>query len=184
MTFVLIAAEIDLSVGSVLGLCGAVLGVTITNGTGLVGGGDGGGVNRRTLWCLNGAISIRWQLPSFIVTLGMMEMAAAVRRCAKSQTQYIGPAIEGIAGTTNWACRCLSCWRLLCHHFPDQSCLEPFWPPPFATGAHAQTRLSSAVLTRGVSSLIVFILAGFLTALAAIIDTSRFQSTNPNGNRL
>jgi len=87
MTFVLISGEIDLSVGSVLGLCGAVVGVAITQwhwplGLALLGAVMVGGI----CGALNGAISIRWRLPSFIVTLGMMEMArGGAHAIAKSQ---------------------------------------------------------------------------------------------------
>src|SRR2546427_964166 len=71
MTFVLIIGGIDLSVGSVLGLSGAVLGVAMIDwhwplsaaamlclGIGLVAG------------ALNGLVSVRLGIPSFIVTLG------------------------------------------------------------------------------------------------------------------
>jgi ribose transport system permease protein len=182
MTFVLIAAEIDLSIGSVLGLCGAILGVTLAQwqwplwaavmGAVLVGGICG---------ALNGAISIRWQLPSFIVTLGMMEMArGGAHAVAKSQTQYIGPAIEGIAGTTVLG---LSLPFLLAMLVVISSQVvlsrTVLGRHLFATGANAQAAYFSGINPRRIK-LIVFILAGLLTALAAIIDTSRFQSANPN----
>lgn len=182
MTFVLIAAEIDLSVGSVLGLCGAVLGVAITQwhwpvwaavmGAGLVGGLCG---------ALNGAISIRWQLPSFIVTLGMMEMArGGAHAVAKSQTQYIGPAIEGIAGTTLLGLSLPFLLSLLVVIISQVTLSRTvFGRHLFATGANAQAAFFSGIDPRRIK-MIVFILAGLLTASAAIIDTSRFQSANPN----
>lgn len=182
MTFVLIAAEIDLSVGSVLGLCGAVLGVTITQwqwplwaavmGAVLVGGLCG---------ALNGAISIRWQLPSFIVTLGMMEMArGGAHAVAKSQTQYIGPAIEGIAGTTVMGLSLPFLLAMLVVIISQVTLSRTvFGRHLFATGANAQAAFFSGIDPRRIK-MIVFILGGFLTALAAIIDTSRFQSANPN----
>ena len=182
MTFVLIAAEIDLSVGSVLGLCGAVLGVTITQwqwplwaavmGAVLVGGLCG---------ALNGAISIRWQLPSFIVTLGMMEMArGGAHAVAKSQTQYIGPAIEGIAGTTLLGLSLPFLLAMLVVIISQVTLSRTvFGRHLFATGANAQAAFFSGIDSRRIK-IIVFILAGLLAALAAIIDTSRFQSANPN----
>ncbi len=95
MTFVLAIAGIDLSVGSVLALSSAVLGVL------LVGAGW-------SLWasvpvCLavglgcglfNGIVSVRWAIPSFIVTLGMLEIArGGAYLVTSSQTKYIGSAI-------------------------------------------------------------------------------------------
>src|ERR1700687_952158 len=76
MTLVLIIGGIDLSVGSVLGVGGGVLGgaivdwhwplfagIAICLGLGFVAG------------AINGIISVRLGVPSFIVTLGMLEIA-------------------------------------------------------------------------------------------------------------
>jgi len=74
MTFVLIIAGIDLSVGSVLALSAAVtaaailewkLSVPLAAALGLATG----------LVCgtVTGAVSVAWRLPSFIVSLGMLE---------------------------------------------------------------------------------------------------------------
>lgn len=99
MTFVLILAGIDLSVGSVLALSGAAAANAILQWhwsalpaslLGLVVG----------LACgaLTGWISVAWRLPSFIVSLGMLE---AVRGGAyvltDSRTQYVGDAMAGLA---------------------------------------------------------------------------------------
>lgn len=99
MTFVLIIAGIDLSVGSVLALSAAVSALAILQWqwspmlAGLLALGVG-------LLCgmLNGAISVIWQIPSFIVSLGLLE---AVRGTAylvtDSRTQYVGDAMGGLA---------------------------------------------------------------------------------------
>jgi rhamnose transport system permease protein len=70
MTMVMVMGEIDLSVGSVVGLAAAMLGALVTHGvpfglaviialaTGLVAG------------LINGALCIAFQLPSLVVTLG------------------------------------------------------------------------------------------------------------------
>ncbi|MBI4663337.1 MAG: ABC transporter permease [Verrucomicrobia bacterium] len=102
MTYILIIAEIDLSVGSVLGLCGAVAGICLVK-------------FQWPLWlaaacalavglscgAFNGLVSIHWRLPSFIVTLGMLEMArGGAHFVTNSQTQYIGSAVAAIAETS------------------------------------------------------------------------------------
>jgi ribose transport system permease protein len=99
MTFVLILAGIDLSVGSVLALSAAAAanailqwhwGIAAAAALGLSVG----------LACgaLTGWISVAWRLPSFIVSLGMLE---AVRGGAyvltDSRTQYVGDAMGGLA---------------------------------------------------------------------------------------
>lgn len=99
MTLVLVAGGIDLSVGSILALSGSVLGVAVVHwgwpiGLGALaalGVGLGCGL-------VNGLITARWSIPSFIVTLGMLEIArGAAYRATGSQTCYIGPRIEAIA---------------------------------------------------------------------------------------
>lgn len=182
MTLVLIVAEIDLSVGSVLGLCGAVVGVALTQWhwplwTALLGAAVAGMV----CGAFNGLVSVRWRLPSFIVTLGMMEMArGGAHAVTKSQTQYIGPAIEGIAGT---AILGLSLPFLLAVVVVALAQLTlshtVFGRHMLAVGANEQASRLSGIDPRRIK-FSVFVIAGLLVALAAIIDTSRFQSANPN----
>src|SRR5437588_6550954 len=99
MTLVLIIGGIDLSVGSVLGLCGAVLGAAMMDwhwpfwaaasfclAAGLAAG------------ALNGLISVCLGIPSFIVTLGMLEIARGFAYLTThSQTKYIGASVEAIS---------------------------------------------------------------------------------------
>ncbi len=78
MTLVVIAGGIDLSVGSVLALSGAVLGIAMA--------GWGWPLWPSVALCLavgaacgflNGSVCVAWSIPSFIVTLGMLEVARA-----------------------------------------------------------------------------------------------------------
>lgn len=182
MTLVLIVAEIDLSVGSVLGLCGAIVGVAVTQwqwplalavlAALLVGGVCG---------AFNGLVSLRWQLPSFIVTLGMMEMArGAAHAVTKSQTQYIGPAIEGIAGTAVLGLSLPFLLALLVVIAAQVTLSHAvFGRYMLAVGANREAARLSGIDPRRIK-LGVFVIAGVLVALAAVIDTSRFQSANPN----
>jgi len=82
MTFVIIGAGIDLSVGRLIALTHVML-VVVANATGsftvglaaCLGCGLAAGV-------ANGAISVRWRIPSFIVTLGMMMVARGLAMVA------------------------------------------------------------------------------------------------------
>jgi ribose transport system permease protein len=182
MTYVLMVAEIDLSVGSVLGLCGAVAGVALTQWhwplwAALLGALGAGGL----CGAFNGLVSARWRLPSFIVTLGMMEMArGGAHALTRSQTQYIGPAIEGIAGTTVAG---LSLPFLLAVLVVAAAQIvlsrAVFGRHLVAVGANAEAARLSGIDPRAVKTL-VFLISGLLVGVAAIIDTSRFQSANPN----
>lgn len=99
MTLVLIVAGIDLSVGSILGFSATVIGVAVV-GWGLpvpvacfIGVLAG-------LLCgsVNGVLVSWFNLPSFIVTLGMLEMARGLAYITTdSQTVYIGASIQKIA---------------------------------------------------------------------------------------
>jgi len=182
MTFILVAGEIDLSVGSVLGLCGAVAGVALVKwqwplwaavaGSLLVGAACGG---------FNGAVALRWRLPSFIVTLGMMEIArGGAHALTKSQTQYIGAPIEGLASTVIFGFS-LPFLLALAVVIAAQIILSQgvFGRHLRAVGANESAARFSGINSARVKRS-VFILAGTLVALAAIIDTSRFQSANPN----
>lgn len=98
MTFVLVIAGIDLSVGSVMAFTGAIMGVAMMHWgwplwpaaaaamcVGLAAGG------------LNGAVTVKWGIPSFIVTLGMLEIArGAAYLVTGSRTVYIGSGVEAI----------------------------------------------------------------------------------------
>jgi ribose transport system permease protein len=98
MTLVLVAGGIDLSVGSVMALGSAVLAlarvgwhlplplaIALCLAVGCVAG------------LANGLITVRWRIPSFIVTLGMLEVA---RGCAyvvtESRSVFVGAAIGTI----------------------------------------------------------------------------------------
>lgn len=96
MTYVLLIAGIDLSVGSVMALCSAVMGVVIADmgmplpvaiaaalASGLMAG------------LVNGLISARWAIPSFVVTLGMLEIArGGAYLVTNSETRYLGSSVE------------------------------------------------------------------------------------------
>jgi ribose transport system permease protein len=182
MTFVLIVAEIDLSVGSVLGLCGAVVGAALTQWRWPLWAAVLGSLAAGMLCgAFNGWVSRRWRLPTFIVTLGMMEMArGGAHAVTKSQTQYIGSAIEGIAGT---AILGLSMPFLLALAVvvAAQVTLSygVFGRYMVAVGGNEQAARLSGI-EPGPVKVTVFVISGMLVALAAIVDTSRFQAANPN----
>ena len=95
MTFVILTGGIDLSVGSVLALC-TVVGATIMINEDLS---PAAAITLSLLACmatgavcgsLNGWISTRWKIPSFIVTLGMLNMAAGAARVVSDNSTITG----------------------------------------------------------------------------------------------
>ncbi|BFM09728.1 ABC transporter permease [Halioxenophilus aromaticivorans] len=99
MTFVLLIAGIDLSVGSLLALSGALIGwvlvdwqqsILVAACVGVMAGAVCG--------LINGFISAHWAIPSFIVTLGMLEIGrGAAYLTTGSQTHYLGASVSAIA---------------------------------------------------------------------------------------
>lgn len=182
MTYVLVLGEIDLSVGAVMAFSGAVMGVVMTSAHGSLALGLLAAV-ATGLACglFNGWVTVQWRLPSFIVTLGMLEMArGAAHAVTGSQTQYIGSAVEVIAET-----------HLLGFSLPFMVALgvvviaqvvlnrTVFGRYVVAIGTNQEAVRLGGIDPRPVK-LAVFAIAGTLVALAAVIDTARFQSANPN----
>ncbi|MDR3368641.1 ABC transporter permease [Rhodoferax sp.] len=99
MTFVLIIAGIDLSVGSVLALSGAAAANSILQWHwGALPASLLGLVVGLACGALTGWISVAWRLPSFIVSLGMLEaVRGAAYVATDSRTQYVGDAMAGLA---------------------------------------------------------------------------------------
>jgi ribose transport system permease protein len=182
MTYVLLVAEIDLSVGSVLGLSGAVLGVLFLHshwplplaiaaclGIGLLSG------------LFNGLISTAFSLPSFIVTLGALEIArGATYWVSHSQTQYIGSPVEAISGTSLFGLS-LPFMAAIVLVVLGQLVLSRtvFGRYVVAVGTNAEAVRLSGIDPRPIKRM-VFLACGLLAALAALVDVSRFQSADPN----
>ena len=182
MTFVLIIAGIDLSVGSVLALASAVLGICLVNWgwplplgiaaallVGLLCGG------------LNGLFVIRWRLPSFIVTLGMLETArGAAYLVTNSRTVYIGGPIEVVTDTTILGVS-LPFVIAMIIVVAGQLVLSRtvFGRYLVAIGTNEEAVRLSGIDPRRYK-LAVFVLCGVLTAVAAVIQTARMSSANPN----
>ena len=181
MTFVLIIAGIDLSIGSVMALSGAVLGIAVVNwGQPLVVG---------VVLCLaaglicgaaNGLIIVRWALPSFIVTLGMLEGArGAAYLVTDSRTIYISsidvltdPVAGRLSAPFFLAIAVVVVGQLVLSR-------TVFGRYLIAIGTNEEAVRLSGIDPRPYK-LAVFALSGFLAAVAAVIQTARMSSANPN----
>ena len=183
MTLVLIIGGIDLSVGSVLGLCGAILGVAMVNwewplwSAALLSLGIGG-----LAGTVNGLVSVRFGIPSFIVTLGMLEIARGLAYLAtRSETKYIGSRVEGLAATLPVlgvsaafiiAVLVIAAGQLVLSR-------SVFGRYLVAIGTNEQA-FRLAGLKPGWPKIAVFSLTGLLTGLGAVFYCSRLGSADPN----
>lgn len=182
MTYVLIIAGIDLSVGSLLAFSGAVLGVLMKQhqyslavgvplalGAGLVCG------------AVNGSVSVYWRLPSFIVTLGMLEVArGGTHLLTESRTQYIGSAV-GVVASTSVAGLSLPFIIAIGIALLGQIVLSrtTFGRYMVAIGTNEEAVRLSGIDPRPIK-IAVFALVGLLCGVAAVIDTSRLEAAAPN----
>jgi ribose transport system permease protein len=184
MTLVLITGGIDLSVGSVLALAGVVLGIAMADW--------GWSLLPAIALCLavgaacglaNGLVSAMLSIPSFIVTLGMLEVARGIAYLVtNSQTKYVGPRIEGIAQPirelgVSWAFLMALCVVLVGHVLLTRT----VWGRHMrAVGANEQAARFSGIRTRRIK-LATFVLAGFMAALGSVFQVARLSSADPNG---
>jgi len=183
MTLLMVTGGIDLSVGSVLGLCGAMVGVAMADWhwgllaaltlSIVVGLGLGG---------LNGVVSVKLRLPSFIVTLGMLEIARGLAFLAtSSQTKYIGAAVEGIGTPIPGAIVSPAFLIALLVVAIGQAVLTytVLGRHLVAIGANSEAAALSGIRTDG-PRILTHAVLGALTGLAAVFNCSRLGSADPN----
>ncbi|MFG1706984.1 ABC transporter permease [Nonomuraea sp. M3C6] len=94
--FVLSAREIDLSIGSVVALA-ALVGATTVNSYGVVAGTIAGIGVGLLAGLLNGVLVVRLKVPSFLITLGTMELFAG---CAELVTRLQDVPVSNVAFNT------------------------------------------------------------------------------------
>jgi ribose transport system permease protein len=183
MTLVLISGGIDLSVGSVLALCSAVVGVMMVNA--------GFGVVPAVLLALlaglgcgliSGTITVMAGLPSFIVTLGMLEIArGGAYLISSSQTKYIGREIEVFADSLPLVGVSVSfviavAVVILAHLLVTRTVFGRYI---VAIGTNEEAVRMSGINVRPYR-IAVFGISGVLCGIAAIAQTSRLASADPN----
>lgn len=183
MTLVLIIAGIDLSVGSVVGLCGAVLGVAMTDyhlsfwvatllclGLGALAG------------AINGVISVCLEIPSFIVTLGMLEAARGLAYLTtNSETKYIGGGVVGLSEPIHGLGVSPAFLISVLVIVVGQIVLSRtvFGRYLIAIGTN-EPAVRLAGINPKPAKIAVFVLLGFLSGLAGVFYTSRLGSSDPN----
>ncbi|MEJ2701858.1 MAG: ABC transporter permease [Sedimentisphaerales bacterium] len=182
MTLVLIIAGIDLSVGSVMALAGAVLGLCLIR--------FNLALPVAVVACLlvgvlcgavNGLVVITWKLPSFIVTLGMLEIArGAAYLVTQSRTIYIGEPVEVISEASIFGLSLPFIIAVLIVAAGQLTLSRSvFGRYLIAIGTNEEAVRLSGIDPRPLKCA-VFVLCGFLTSVAAVIHTARLSSADPN----
>lgn len=182
MTFVLIIGGIDLSVGSVMALSAAAMGIAMLQwhwdllpavglamATGLVVG------------AVNGAVTVAWRLPSFIVTLGMLEVVRGLSYIATdSRTQYIGskidwlgkPVLAGLSPAFFIAIAIVVLAQLVLTRTVFGRCM-------IGIGTNEEAMRLAGVDPRPIK-IAVFAIAGLLAGLGGVFLASRLEAADPN----
>ncbi|HTL56505.1 MAG TPA: ABC transporter permease [Candidatus Limnocylindrales bacterium] len=183
MTLVLIIGGIDLSVGSVLGLGGAVVGVAIVDWHWPVWGAALLGISLGSMaGCLNGLISFGLGIPSFIVTLGMLEIARGLAYLTThSQTKYIGAPVEFLSKSiSGWGCSPAFLIAVMVVGLGQVLLSQTvFGRKLVAIGTNEEAVRLAGINPRW-PKVAVFALLGALTGLGAVFYTSRLGSSDPN----
>jgi ribose transport system permease protein len=182
MTFVLIIAGIDLSVGSVLALGASVVSVaSLKWQLGPMTAAVLGLAAAALTGTVTGAVTVGWRIPSFIVSLGVLEAARGFAyQMTNSRTAYIGDAFDFLSN-------------------PIAVGISPAFLIAVAVMIVAQLVLTRTVFGRylvgigtneeavrlaGVNpkpyKVIVFALMGALSGLAALFQISRLEAADPN----
>ena len=183
MTYVLIIAGIDLSVGSVMAFCAAVMGVLIGDYHLSVGVAILAAL-MLGLGCgsVNGFLSARWRIPSFVVTLGMLEIArGGAYLVTGSETKYLGDSVGFIGSPITGLGVSISLLVAITVVFIAQWVLSRtlFGRYMIAIGTNEE-----AVRLSGVNPLywkvLVFALAGMLAGLGGVFQLGYLQSADPN----
>jgi ribose transport system permease protein len=183
MTLVLIAGGIDLSVGSVMAFSASVLALALVTwqwplmiavalclGTGLAAG------------FVNGVIAVRWSIPSFIVTLGMLEVArGGAYLVTQSRSVFVGAAIGtvgsplpgvGLSPAFILAVLVVAAGQVLLS-------MTVLGRHIFAVGGNAEAARFSGVDPRRVL-VAVFALSGMLAGLGGVFHVAYLESADPN----
>jgi ribose/xylose/arabinose/galactoside ABC-type transport system permease subunit len=181
MTFVIISAGIDLSVGSIVALAGVVLALALQAGWSpalAIGAGLGTGV---LCGLVNGLLITLGRLPPFIATLGMMSVA---RGAALLSTD--GRPVSGFTAGFRWIANgrvagipapvLLMAAVYAAAHFVLRR--TRFGRYVFAIGGNEEAALLSGVPVRRYK-IGIYAAGGGLAALAALVLTARLNSAQP-----
>jgi len=184
MTFVIIGAEIDLSIASTLALAG-MLGALAMNHFGnewpvavLVALGTGA-----LIGTTNGLLTTAFGVPSFLVTLGMMMIARGLAMIVTNTVPvpitnqglddfFGGGSLLGLPAPIFWTVVVVVLGVVGLHFLS-------FGRAVYATGGNALAARYSGISTRRVK-IITFVISGTLAGLAAIILNARTQAARPD----
>ncbi len=184
MTFVIIGRQIDLSVGSTLALSGMAAGLAMAHvaNTWVVGAAAGLGAGA-LVGLLNGVLTTRLAIPSFLVTLGTLSGARGLALLLTNTKPVIitdetyfavfgEGSVLGVPVPIAWTLLAAVAGFLLLHG-------SVYGRRIYAAGGNPTAALYSGVDTKRVTTL-AFVLTGTLAGLAALVLSARAHAARPD----
>lgn len=193
MTLVVLMAGIDLSVGSVLALCGAItaglfkMGIEVPSqnlyvGFTLLGASVAGILTGALLGFFNGFVITRFKVPSFVATLAMLTVARGLTMLWTKGFPISGLGEQFAYMGTGWFLGVpVPVWISaivvgLAVFLSDKTKLGRYI---YAIGGNENASLLSGININKVK-VIVYTIAGALAAVGGLMVTSRLDSAQPN----
>lgn len=182
VTFVLLGASLDMSVGSVMGLSGAICGLCLVNGVPVIVSVIAGLAAAALVGVLNSVMIIEFEIPALIATLGTMYVArGTVNVLTKGEPYYPLPDAfkrlgQGTIGSIPYSVFIALAIVLLAHFIVRKT---HYGRSLMAVGGNKEAARLSGINTKAVltiSHIAVSVLAGFVGILLA----SRLSSAQPN----
>lgn len=181
MTFTILTAGIDLSVGSVVGLAGVLTAEALAHGWGLLPAIGVGLAVGAAVGLVNGLIVTRVRIPPFIVTLAMMLVVRGLAykitdaRTISNLPPVLSPLSRGLPMTAAMVVVYVLAWLVLER--------TAFGRHVYAIGGNADAAWLSGVRVNRVL-LSVYVLCGLAAGLAAVLVAARLNAGYPLAGEL
>ncbi len=184
MTFVIVSGEFDLSVGSGMALSGVMAALAMKGiGQTWIVGALAGVLTGAAIGLVNGILTTKLRIPSFLITLGSLSIARGIamivtgtRPVIISDTAYYQlfgeGSVLGVPVPIFWTLVVAIGGIVLLH-------LSTFGRRVFATGGNAMAARYSGISTARVKT-ISLMLAGTLAGLAGLVLSARSHAARPD----
>jgi ribose transport system permease protein len=176
MTFVILTAGIDLSVGSVVGLSGVVSADALVHGAGVPAAAAAALLTGVLVGAINGTAITTLRVPAFVVTLATMLVArgAAFKYTDARTISGLPPSFAALSGNVSTAVAMLAvfvvAWVVLMR--------TPFGRHVYATGGNPDAAWLSGVRVDRVR-FVVYVVCGLTAGLAGVLVASRLNAGYP-----
>ncbi len=181
MTLVMLSNGIDLSMGSLMSLCGMMAGITLSKGLGLIPALISGMMVGFASGLFIGLLITRLGFSPFIATFGMMGVFEGISLYSnKGESIYWSESIYHFIGNGYLVTIPFPVWTAALVFAAVYVLLykTPFGVNVYALGGHEEGLRLSGVNVKG-QKVLVYVVSGFLASFGGIILSSRIASGHP-----